>query len=384
MHHSLTFWLAAIFGLLAAASIFYNVLSLLGGRSFSRMRYAVPAEWPGVTILKPLKGTDPEMYEAFRSHCLQTYAGAVQIVFGISEADDPAARFIERLRDEFPGHDIKLVYCRQRLGANRKVSNLVQMSREIKYPLVVVNDSDMKVPAEYLESVVSAFTSAKTGMVTCLYRGLAERGLWSRLEAFGVSTEFMPACLTARLVEGGVHYGLGATLAVRREVLEKIGGFGVLADYLADDYELSRAVIAAGFDVALAQVIVETHMPEYDWHSFAAHQLRWLRAVRASRPAQYFGLAVLFGGLWSALTIALSRGAGWAWALLAAFFAVRVLVVEMVSVRVMGDATARRNLWMLPLREVLTPALWAVGGFGNSIEWRGEKFNLRGGKLEKP
>src|SRR6185437_11607081 len=192
---------------------------------------------PPVSILKPVKGADAESYEAFRSHCLQQY-GAYEIFFGVNDPSDPAIPLVQRLISEFPSRDIQLVICSQVLGANRKVSNLVHLLGKARYDYVLVNDGDISVPTGYLASVIAPFSSPKTGMVTCLYRGCPGRTLGSKLEALGISTDFAAGVLTARYVEDGLRFGLGSTLAMSRSALEKIGGFEAVVDYLADDYEL--------------------------------------------------------------------------------------------------------------------------------------------------
>ena len=185
------------------------------------------------------------MYESFRSHCLQDYP-EYEIIFGVSDADDPAIAFVERLKAEFPQIPIRLVFCLKNLGANTKVSNLAQMVTEAKYEHIVVNDSDIRVEAGYLRSVAAPLLDPKIGLVTCLYRGVASASLGSRLESLFISTDFSAGVLVARLLEGGIHFGLGSTLAFRRNDLASTGGFEALADYLADDYEIGRRIAALG------------------------------------------------------------------------------------------------------------------------------------------
>src|SRR5581483_2629044 len=178
---------------------------------------------PPVSILKPLKGTDPEMYESFRSHCLQDYP-EYEIVFGVSDAADPAVASVEWLRREFPGRNIRLVVCPQILGPNVKVSNLEQMAQEARYDHLIVNDSDMRVEQDYLQRVMAPLADPHVGMVTCLYRGVAATTAGSRLEALGIA-DFCASVLVAEKLERGLHFGLGSTLAFRRTDLKRIGGF---------------------------------------------------------------------------------------------------------------------------------------------------------------
>src|SRR5579863_5336701 len=280
---------------------------------------------PPVSILKPLRGTDPEMYESFRSHCLQDYP-EYEIIFGVSDANDPAIPLVERLKVEFPQHAIRLTVCQEDLGANTKVSNLTQMVREARHEYLVVNDSDIRVAPDYLQRVLAPLTDSKVGLVTCLYRGIANSTLGSSLESLGISTDFCPGVLVAQTVEGGIRFGLGSTLAFRRRDLAAIGGFESLADYLADDYQLGSRVAALGLKVQLSTVVVETFLPRYTFGGFLNHQLRWARTVRDSRRLGYFGLGLTFGLPWALLALIFARGAGWAWELLAAVAAARFAV----------------------------------------------------------
>jgi len=222
----------------ASSSIYYLVCIWSAGK-FLRERKAEegarpPSALPPISILKPLKGTDPEIYESFRSHCLLDYP-EYEIIFGVSDANDPAVESVKALQREFPNRRIQLVVSEKILGANVKVSNLAQMLTEARYGLLIVNDSDIRVEPDYLHSVTAALSDPQVGMVTCLYRGVAGPTLGSRIEALGISTDFCPSVLAARQLEGGIQFGLGSTLAFRRAELEKIGGFISFVDYLADD-----------------------------------------------------------------------------------------------------------------------------------------------------
>src|ERR1700679_1742928 len=238
----------AITTLLTLAGLAYLLLALWGTRNFVhywRGKSVDAGYAPDVTILKPVKGVDARMYAGFVSHCRQEYAGRFEIVFGVSGMDDLAVGEIERLRAEFPECEIRLVVCTERLGTSGKVSNLVQMLREARYEYVVINDSDIRVSPNYLTRVMACFGAAageedpRVGMVTAPYRGKTategkELTVWSRLEALGISTDFLPGVLTARKIEGGIRFGLGSTLAVSRKALEAAGGLEPLVDYLAD------------------------------------------------------------------------------------------------------------------------------------------------------
>src|SRR5882762_10490479 len=290
--------IVAVFG--TVSSSIYYLLCLWSAAKFLWERKAAdssvhPTQFlPPVSILKPLKGTDPEIYECFRSHCLQDYPD-YEIIFGVSDENDPAAVSVRQLQREFPQRDIRLVVCPEALGANAKVSSLAQMLPVVRYQHVIVNDSDIRVEPGYLRQVIAPLANERVGMVTCLYRGEAAGTLGSRLESLGIGTDFCPGVLAARQIEGGIRFGLGSTLAFRRTDLERIGRFESLVDYLADDYELGRRMAESGLSVELSHVVVATHLPAYNLREFFAHQLRWARGVRDSRAGGYFGLVLTFG-----------------------------------------------------------------------------------------
>ncbi|HEY1402169.1 MAG TPA: bacteriohopanetetrol glucosamine biosynthesis glycosyltransferase HpnI, partial [Terriglobales bacterium] len=273
-----------------------------------------------VSILKPLKGVDPKIWESFCSHCEQDYP-QFQLIFGVSDRGDPAIEVVRKLQAKYPDVPIQLIVCDRVMGANIKVSNLVQMLPMARHELMLVNDSDIRVPADYLRKVVTPLADSSIGLVTCLYRGVAGPTLGSRLEALGISTDFVPGVLSARFLEKGLHFGLGSTLAFRRRDLEAIGGFEALLDYLADDYELGRRIAAAGKRVELSAATVTTFLPAYTLRQFFRHQLRWSRTIRDARRWGYAGLLFTFGLPWALATLLAARGAEWAWALLAMTFA---------------------------------------------------------------
>ncbi len=238
IHHGIQ--LIELFATLAGfSSVGYYSICLAGAARFLRDRgrtdrsvHSSSPPLPPVSILKPLKGPDPEMYESFRSHCLLDYP-EYELVFGVSEADDPAAELVRKLQAEFPQRAIQLVVCSANLGTNRKVSNLAQMLFSARYDHLIVNDSDIRVEPDYLRRVVAPLSDPEVGMVTCLYRGVPSRTLGSRLESVGISTDFSGGVLSAREIEKGIHFGLGSTLAFRQRDLQAIGGFEAVVDYLA-------------------------------------------------------------------------------------------------------------------------------------------------------
>jgi ceramide glucosyltransferase len=373
------------------SSVAYYVLCIASAIGFVRERKAGGGARPtgqttqagaAVSILKPLKGIDPQMYECLRSHCVQDYA-QFEVVFGVSEADDPAVDLVNRLQAEFPQCIIHLQICPQNLGPNTKVSNLAQMLSRAQHEYLLVNDSDIRVERDYLQQVISALTDPKVGLVTCLYRGVPSPGVGSRLESLSISTDFCAGVLAARLVEGGIHFGLGSTLALRRRDLAAIGGFEALADYLADDYEIGSRIAALGLEVRLSSAVVETFLPVYTLRGFIDHQLRWARTIRDSRHWGYVGLMLTFGIPWALVVVLSAHGARWAWELLGLATCVRLAAALIVGSSVLEQRRTARFLWLVPVRDVIAVFVWLGGFAGHTIKWRGVKFQLKDGKLER-
>ncbi|MGA2857898.1 MAG: bacteriohopanetetrol glucosamine biosynthesis glycosyltransferase HpnI [Candidatus Sulfotelmatobacter sp.] len=398
--------LVAVIG--CVTSSIYYLICLRGAAAFLRKRRAdrpcseragesarATQTLPPVSILKPLKGTDPDIYQSFRSHCLQDYP-EYEIIFGVSDPNDPAVARVQELQREFSGYPIRLVICPEKLGPNLKVSNLEQMLRSARYEHLIVNDSDIRVEPDYLRRVMRPLVTQpsaadpdapdpinrkQVGMVTCLYRGVAANTFGSRLESLGISTDFCPGVLAAHQLEGSLHFALGSTLAFRRADLELIGGFRAMVDYLADDYELGRRIADLGREVRLSGVVVETHLPAYDRHEFLAHQLRWARGVRDSRPAGYFGLVSTFGLMWALLALAAAQAATWSWEVLGVVVLLRLAVALGVGHSVLRDRHLVRNLWLLPLRDLAGAAVWIASFTGHTVTWRGDRFELKDGRL---
>ena len=334
---------------------------------------------PPVSILKPLKGVDPEIYQSFRSHCLQEYP-EYEIIFGVSEADDPAVASVRQLQQEFPDRAIRLVVSDKILGANVKVSNLEQMAALARYEYLLVNDSDIQVERDYSKSIMTPFASENVGMVTCLYRGVAAHTLGSRLESLGIM-DFCSSVLVAQHLEGGLKFGLGSTLVFRRADLDRIGGFRAIVDYLADDYELGRRIAALGRRVELSDVVVETHLPAYTMREFVAHQLRWARGVRDARAGGYFGLVATFGLMWALLNVIAAHAAPWSWMVLGLVVLLRLAVALAAGNFVLLDRQLIKHLWLLPLRDAFAVWVWLASFAGDTVTWRGDTFQLKNGRL---
>jgi ceramide glucosyltransferase len=397
MQHALALSVEVLTTVLAIAGIVYFLQAIVAARTFLAIRRRkLPDFAPGVSILKSLKGRDPEMIDAFRSHCRQIYAGDYELLFGVSDPDDPVIQAVQHLQIEFPDHAIRLIECPQRLGPNGKVSNLIQLARHARHPYLLINDSDITVSPRYLQRVMAHFAppaqvtaqvepttkpEPPVGMVTTLYRGRAHGTLGSRLEALGIAADFQAGVLLSRMLSGGLRYGLGSTLAVSREALDKIGGLEPLVDYLADDNELGARIYRAGYRIALAGEVVETSIPAYKWRGFVDHQVRWARTVRDASPWGYVGLVFTHGFAWALLNVVASGISPLSLWLFGLSFFLRLALAMTVGAEVLADHQVLPRLWLLPFRDLVFMGIWIVGFAGDTIVWRNERFQLKDGKL---
>ena len=351
----------------ALAAAAYSLLAVVAALRWSRQPETAAGETPAISLLKPMYGSEPRLYQALRSHAAQDYP-EFEMLFGIRDPRDPALKDIERLQREFPSVAIRVI----RVNAdapNPKVKVLAQLAQAARYPVLVVNDDDIEVEPGYFRRVVAPLADPKVGLVTCLYRAHADS--WpARTEALGIATEFVPSVLVARQV-GVVEFALGATMALRAETLRQIGGFEPIAAYLADDYQLGVRVTEAGYQVAFAPAIVETSLGGVGWKQAWRHQLRWARTIRVSRPAGYYGSLVTHATVWA--LVAFAAGQWWAGALT---LALRLLAGWIAGAMVLRDPQVKRWFWLMPLRDLFGFAVWLGGCFGSTVYWRGRKLRL--------
>ncbi|MDR3702498.1 MAG: bacteriohopanetetrol glucosamine biosynthesis glycosyltransferase HpnI [Candidatus Sulfopaludibacter sp.] len=365
-----------LFALPALAAAAYYVLALIA--AFQWRRQETPdagGAAPAVSILKPVHGRDPRFYEAIRSHATQEYP-EFEILFGVSDPEDPAIADIERLRGDFPGLPISLRVVTT-AAPNLKAGVLGALAAAARHPVLLVNDSDIKVEPGYLRSVIAPLAGEKVGLVTCLYRAAAD-SLAARAEALGIATEFAPSVLVARLL-GQAEFALGSTMVLRGETLREAGGFAAIADYLADDYQLGRRISGLGYRIRFAAPVVETNLGGSSWAQVWRHQLRWSRTIRVSRPSGYYGYVVTHATFWAA--VAFAGGQWWAGA---AALALRMAAGVWIGAGILGDRKAAAWFWLIPFRDLFGFAVWVAGVTGDTVDWRGQKLHLyRDGKISK-
>jgi len=359
-----------------AAAVYYLLALVAAARwknQIARVPTANPQPLTPISILKPIHGRDPNLYAALRSHALQDYPD-YEMLFGVSEADDPALADISRLRREFPSRQIS-VHVVPTTAPNAKVGVLAELSRQARHSLLLVNDSDIVVEPDYLRTVAAPLENPKVGLVTCLYRAIAES--WpSHAEALGIATEFAPSVLVARLL-GQTEFALGSTMVFRADALWKFGGFDAIASYLADDYQLGAHIHAMGYEIEFAPVVVETDLGAESWTQTWRHQLRWSRTIRISRPLGYFGYIITHATLWAAVALAFGH-----WWTAAMVFGIRMAAGLTVGRGILGDRNVTRLFWMIPLRDLFGFAVWLGGLFGSQVQWRDHRLHLEsGGKI---
>jgi ceramide glucosyltransferase len=323
-----------------------------------------------VTILKPLHFDEPGLREAISSFLAQDYAAPIQLVFGVQDGADPAIRIVRALKDENPNADIELVIDTELHGTNRKVSNLINMSRLAKHDVIVASDSDISVRRDWLSRIVNALSGEGVGAVSCLYAGKPTAGVWSMLSAMGSSYEFLPNVIA------GISFGLatpcfGSTIALRRSMLDEIGGFRAFANRLADDYEVGRAVRAKGLKVAIPAFTVDHGSAERDWTELYRHEVRWNRTTRVIDPIGHTGSLIthaiplaLFGAMVNEFSLMSA-------AVLGTTFASRLILKWCIEHKF---ATYAGPAWALPVRDALSFCVVVASFFGEDVHWRGSRF----------
>jgi len=367
--------------ILAATPLVYYALAILVAVQFFRKQRArpLPEYAPPVSLLKPVRGVDFGSYENFASFCQQDYP-EYEILFAVNDDQDPAVPLIQRIVEEFQDRRIRLLVGAEHLGANRKVNKLARLAREARHAVLVLTDGDVRVGPMYLREVVAPLADRKIGAVTSFYRAIAEKSLWTELEAVGASSDFFAGVLMAGWMEG-IHFALGASIATTKEWLGEIGGFEAFADALADDYEVGRRIAKAGGEVVLSHEAVWTIYPAQTLGSFWDHQVRWARTVRLCRPLSYVGLLFTQGLPW-ALLVAIVAPAKWiAGVYIVAYLILRFAMAWTVGIWGVRDEVLRRKVWLVPLRDAIHFAVWLASFGSNRIRWGNVEYMIRKGRM---
>jgi ceramide glucosyltransferase len=367
---------------LAVAGVAYTAMSGLFVRRFFRPGRIDPAPLipEAATILKPLHGDEPGLHAALQSVFDQDYSAPVQRVFGTADPNDPARIVAQALIEKHPGSQASLCVESRQHGRNAKVSNLINMMSLARNPLIVLSDSDIMVSADYLRRVHKALAGPGVGVVTCPYFGEWRSGFWSEVAAMGISYQFL-SNLIAGVSLGLAKPCLGSTIALRLETLQRIGGFEAFRDVLADDYAIGAAVRNLGLTSLVAPVLVSHGCAERTLGEVFSHELRWARTIRGVDPAGHAGSLVTHPWPLALLAVLCIGFSAPVLILLAASFLVRVWLMRTVD-GVIGRALG--PWWLLPMRDMLSFAVFVGSFFGRSVEWRGVRFHVTDGGDLKP
>ena len=337
---------------------------------FPEQETIAPATQPPVTVLKPLYGAEPDLPARLAAFCRQEYGAPVQVLCGTQDHASPAVAAVHGLKADFPDGAIELTVDQRSHGVNRKVSNLINLLPRARHDTLVLSDSDIVVGPSYLRAITALLASARVGAVTCLYHGISGDGLWTRLSALAINSQFLPQAVTA------VSLGLakpccGATIAMRRSTLDRIGGFGALADVLADDHAIGLAVRSAGYDVVTAPFLVGHRCFENSLHQLFLHQLRVARTIRSIDPIAYAGTIVTHP--WPLALISLLSGSPAAVLVTLAALASRVMLCRCVE---WHFGLPRQNYWLIPLQDIIAFAVYLASFFGATVHWQDADYRI--------
>ena len=379
-------WRDAILLIALAPLAYYVVATIAAFRFLSRTRKNAAKSnalrksfTPPVSLLKPVHGVDFGSVENFESFCRQNYP-EYEILFAVNDDSDPAIPLIRDVAARFPERNIRLISGAPQVGANKKVNNLIELTRAARHEIIILTDGDVRVLPNYLREVVAPFADPKIGAVTSFYRSITQESLGAELEAIGAASDFFGGVLVAEWMEG-MTFALGASIATTKSWVAKIGGFAAIADMHSDDYELGHRIAKAGAKVVLSHELVWTMYPAQSAAGFWNHQVRWSRTVRLCRPLSFIGLIFTHGLPWAIAAALVAPTRSIAAAYLIAYIVLRLLTAWMVGVRVVGDEVVRRKIWLVPFRDAIHFIVWLASFASNKISWAGEQFTMREGRM---
>jgi ceramide glucosyltransferase len=371
---------------LALAPLIYYLLGIYSAWRFFRVAHrpgiqATPGqvETRPISVLKPVRGLDPEAYENFASFCRQDYP-EFEILFAVNDANDPSVPIVQKLLADFPGRSIRLIVVAERLGPNTKVSNLCRLVRESRHDLLVITDSDVRVEPGYLRRVAAMFRDPSLGGVTALYRGRDNFKFVAAMDCAGSSAAFCGAALVARELEG-LKFMMGSTMATTKERLAEIGGFEAMVELHSDDYELGRRLADRGHRIELLPEPVWMAFPSQTLGAYLRHELRWAIGIRNIRPGGHFGMLFTHGLPWAIAAAWVAPSAAVGAVYLASYFLLRFAMAWAVGIWGLHDPVLRRRFWLLPVRDLLAFFVWLASFGMNRIEWRGNFFTLEKGRM---
>ncbi len=361
--------LIAVLAALLAGSLVYCVLVIIASRRYLSVAAPAAGTTPPVSVLKPLCGHDEGLEENLRSFFLQDYP-VYEILLAVHRMDDPAVAVAEKIRQEF---------STESPVPNAKAHNLKRLMREARYELLVMADSDVRVNADFLSRIAAEFNDPQVGLLSCPYRAVAGRSLWSRLEAIGMNTELLGGVLVARMLEG-MRFALGCAVAARKSVLDSMGGFEYLQEFLAEDFVMGNRAAEMGHTVLFSSYLIEHRIGSQPLMQNLKHRLRWARSTRRSRPAGYWGQIFTYPLPW-ALLLWLIEPAAWPTVVLTVLL--RAWSAWATAVDVAHDPLTRKQWWLLPLQDLLGVLVWMGGFVRGTVIWRNRECTiLRDGRLQ--
>ena len=372
----IVFYLLVLVSLCAITYLLFANFCIIELRKNIKRPHIPSGFTPAVTIFKPICGIEQDMDENLRSFCEQDYP-EYQVIFGLHGNDDDAIPVIQKIIEDYPQLDLEMVIDARLHGSNHKVSNLINMFPSAKHEILIVSDSDMRVRKNYLHDVVAPFANTANGAVTCLYSGRTDDGVASKLNAMFINEWFLPSVLISDALKD-ISYCLGATMAVRREILTDFGGFEALANYLADDYMLGQMVSERGYKVYLSYTIVENLSYEPNYKSLFLHELRWARTLRAAEPLGYMGTFLTDTLMISSLTAFFALLFTQHTFLPASILGITITARIFLHLQVKSalELDGRGSLVLIPVRDMMSFVIRVVSYMGNSIEWRNHTFSI--------
>ncbi|MDQ2870518.1 MAG: bacteriohopanetetrol glucosamine biosynthesis glycosyltransferase HpnI [Acidobacteriota bacterium] len=372
--HTALFWIQAALVVMCVFANLYSILGIAAASDFFALRRRVDPDFrPPVSILKPLCGLDPDAYRNLSSFFRQDYP-KYEVIFGVESEADPAVPIVRQILAEFPEVEARIVFHPPPLEGSPKVASLAHAAASSRHALLLVSDADIRVGPDHLTRMVQPMADPAIGVVTCLYRSHGQ-GWAGALDALGLSAEFQRDALVARKVEG-VSFAMGSGILIRADALKAIGGFDAVANYLADDFLLGNLPTRHGYRAEFAQDVVDHVLSTKTFGDLIRHQLRWNRGIRVSRPGGYAGMVFTHAASLSVLLLAAEKASPFGLLMFAATIAISVAAAWLVAVGLLRDEGARRWIWLVPVRDLLSFALWIGGMFGSTVHWRGRRFRL--------
>lgn len=365
-------YLSIACGIFAVCGIAYTLITGALVKRFFAKPPSVPRHYPDLTVIKPLHGMEWALLDNLVSFCRQDYPGNVQYLFGVHDENDAALLTIATLKTMFPDARIDVVIDSRLYGPNRKMSNILNMLPQARHDVLIFADSDVSVDANYLRGVIGALHEPGVGLVTCLYRGQPDPGFWPKLSAKATNYHFLPSVVTG-LALNMAHPCFGQTIALRRETLDKMGGFSQFVHHLAEDHAIGEAVRRLGYKVAIPSFTVTHACVETTARKLFSHELRWSRTIRSIDAAGHIGSAVVYPFAWSLLCVLFSHGAHWAWTIVALAMASRALLKWRCD---QALHYAGRGLWLLPLWDIASFGIFISSFLSSRVVWRGFSFEV--------